>query len=56
MDDGNVVLEIKEDGTFTANVTPAGGANNRARASTWTGTVVRKVEIGSRSGLRKGPG
>lgn len=41
-DDANVVLEIKEDGTFTANVTPAGGANNRGRASTWTGTVVRK--------------
>ena len=41
-DDANVVIEIKADGTFTANVNPAGGANNRARASTWTGTVVRK--------------
>jgi hypothetical protein len=41
-DDANVVLEIKEDGTFTANITPAGGANNLAKASTWTGTVVRK--------------
>jgi len=40
--DGNVVLEIKEDGTFTATITPASGANNRARASTWTGTVARK--------------
>ena len=41
-DDGKGVVEIKEDGTFTANITPAGGANNLAKASTWTGTVVRK--------------
>lgn len=40
--DGKGVVEIKEDGTFTANITPAGGANNLAKASTWTGTVVRK--------------
>ena len=42
VDDGKTVVEIKEDGTFTATVTPAGGANNLPQASTWTGTVVRR--------------
>ena len=54
--DGKGVVEIKEDGTFTANITPAGGANNLAKASTWTGTVVRKGDPGSSSGARKGRG
>jgi hypothetical protein len=51
--DANVVLEIKEDGTFSARVAPAGGANNRATASTWTGTVVSK---GDRVTLRTAQG
>jgi hypothetical protein len=33
-------LEIREDGTFTASVTPNRGTNNYAHASTLSGTVV----------------
>ena len=33
-------LHIREDGTFTALVTPNGGANNLAKRSTLSGTVV----------------
>ena len=33
-------LRINVDGTFHAVVTPAPGANNLAKASTWSGTAV----------------
>lgn len=39
-DDGVCILRINEDGTFNATVTPAPGANNLAKASTWSGTAV----------------
>ena len=40
-DDGDVVLQIKEDGTFVARVTRSkAGTNNLAKPWTWTGTVV----------------
>ncbi len=42
IDDGDVVLQIKEDGTFVARVTRSkAGTNNLAKAGTWSGTVVR---------------
>ncbi len=40
-DEGRSVLQIREDGTFRATFTPNGGANNLAKPSTWSGTVVR---------------
>jgi hypothetical protein len=40
-DESRSVLRMKEDGTFRATFTPNGGANNLARPSTWSGTVVR---------------
>jgi hypothetical protein len=39
-DEGTVVLQINEDGTFTAAVARGGGTNNLAKPSTWAGTVV----------------
>jgi hypothetical protein len=42
IDDADVVLQIKEDGTFVANVTRSkAGTNNLAKSGTWTGTVAR---------------
>jgi hypothetical protein len=41
-DDGKAVLQINDDGTFTATVTPGYGANNRAKPERWTGTVVTR--------------
>lgn len=38
-DDGAILLQIKEDGTYTVAMTPTGGANNIAKASSWSGTV-----------------
>lgn len=38
-DEGKSVLQINEDGTFTATVRPSSGANNRAKPATWSGTV-----------------
>jgi len=38
--EARAVLEIKHDGTFTATVTPVLAANNLAKPSTWSGTVV----------------
>jgi len=41
LDEGDCILQIKEDGTFTATVRPSkAGTNNLAKASTWSGTVV----------------
>jgi hypothetical protein len=41
MDEGECILQIKEDGTFTAACRPSkAGTNNLAKASTWSGTVV----------------
>ena len=53
-DDGDVVLQIKEDGTFVARVTRSkAGTNNLAKAGTWSGTV---VERGNRITLRSSQG
>ena len=42
IDDGDVVLQIKEDGTFVARSSRSkAGTNNLAKAGTWSGTVVR---------------
>jgi hypothetical protein len=38
-DDATGTLQINPDGTFTARVIPSPGANNLAKASTWSGTV-----------------
>ncbi len=41
IDDGDFVLQIKEDGTFVARITRSkAGTNNLAKPWTWTGTVV----------------
>jgi hypothetical protein len=52
-DDADCVLRIRDDGTFTQQITPQPGANNRAKASTSTGTVVEK---GNRVVLRTSKG
>lgn len=39
-DDADCTLRINRDGTFSATVTAAPGANNLAKASTWSGTAV----------------
>jgi hypothetical protein len=45
IDDGDVVLQTKEDGTFVARVTRSkAGTNNLAKAGTWSGTVVIEHE------------
>jgi hypothetical protein len=42
-DDGDVALQIKEDGTFVVHVTRSkAGTNNLAKPLTWTGTVVSR--------------
>lgn len=53
-DDATGTLQINPDGTFTAKMTPTPGANNLAKASTWSGTV---EVVGNRVVLRssKGP-
>jgi len=48
-----MALQIKEDGTFTASVTPNHGTNNYAKASTLSGTVVTH---GNRVTLRNSQG
>jgi hypothetical protein len=40
--EGRCVLNIHDDGTFTATVTPGPGANNLVKGSKWSGTVVRE--------------
>jgi len=41
MDEAECILQINEDGTFTAACRPSkAGTNNLAKASTWSGTVV----------------
>jgi hypothetical protein len=53
-DEGDCMLQIKEDGTFTATVTRAKrGTNNLAKTSTWSGTVVTR---GNRVTLRGSQG
>lgn len=39
--EGECVVTINHDGTFSANVTPGPGANNLVKGSKWSGTVVR---------------
>lgn len=41
-DEARVALQIREDGTFSATVTPNGGGNNLAKPTTWSGTVVAR--------------
>jgi hypothetical protein len=43
--EGNCVLQVKEDGTFTARITPGPGANNIVKGSTWSGTVEREGDL-----------
>jgi hypothetical protein len=38
-DEGRLLLQIKEDGTFTVTMTPTAAANNIAKATSWSGTV-----------------
>jgi predicted small secreted protein len=38
-DEGTMLPQIKEDGTFTVKMTPAAAANNLAKPSSWSGTV-----------------
>lgn len=38
-DEGTLLLQIKEDGTFAVTMTPAAAANNLAKASSWSGTA-----------------
>jgi hypothetical protein len=38
--EGICVVQIHDDGTFTATVTPGPGANNQVKGSKWAGTVV----------------
>jgi len=45
-DETRITLRIEEDGTFTAIVTRNGGANNLAKATTWSGTVVTRGKPG----------
>ena len=53
-DEGDCILQIKQDGTFTQTVRPAKiGTNNLAKASSWSGTVVTS---GNRVILRSSQG
>jgi hypothetical protein len=42
LDEGRCVVQITEDQTFTATCERNGGANNVAKASTWSGKVVTR--------------
>ena len=54
LDEGNCILEIKEDGTFTATATPSKArTNNLSKAWTWSGTAIRS---GNRVTLRSSQG
>ena len=44
-DDGTLLLQIKEDGTFTVTMTPADASNNIAKASSWSGTVSERGRL-----------
>jgi len=41
-DEAVIALRIENDGTFSATVTPNRGANNLAKTSKWSGTVVTR--------------
>jgi hypothetical protein len=51
--EARITLRIEEDGAFSATVTPNGGTNNLAKASTLAGTVVTR---GNRVTLRNSEG
>jgi hypothetical protein len=53
MDEADLVLQIRKDGTFTETVTPAPASNNLAKRSTWSGAVVAR---GNRVTLRTSQG
>jgi hypothetical protein len=38
-DEGTLLLQIKEDGTFTVTMRPTPAANNIAKPTSWSGTV-----------------
>jgi hypothetical protein len=42
VDEGKVLLQIREDGTFTATVERNGATNNLAKPATWAGTMVTR--------------
>jgi len=44
-DEGSLLVQIKDDGGFTATMTPTGAANNIAKASTWSGTVSQNERL-----------
>jgi hypothetical protein len=44
-DDGTLLLQINEDGIFTATMTPADAANNIAKASSCSGTVSERGRL-----------
>jgi len=43
--DGTILLQIKEDGTYTVAMKPTPAANNIAKASSWSGTVVQNGKL-----------
>jgi hypothetical protein len=46
VDEGSLLVQITEHGTFTATMTPTGAANNIARSSSWSGTVSQSSRLG----------
>lgn len=44
-DEGTLLLQIKEDGTFTVTMKPTAAANNIAKPSSWSGTVSRSGRL-----------
>ncbi len=52
-DEADCVLRIRDDGTFTETIRPAKSANNLAKASNWSGTIVTS---GNRVTLRTSQG
>lgn len=48
-DEGRLLLQIREDGTFTVTMTPTAAANNIAKATSWSGTVSQSGRL-TRSG------
>jgi hypothetical protein len=52
-DEARITLQIEENGTFAAILTPNRGANNLSKPSSWSGTVVTR---GNRVTLRNTEG
>jgi hypothetical protein len=45
LDEGTLLLRIKEDGTFTATMTPTTAPNNLAKPSSWSGTISQRGNL-----------